>query len=97
MTPDEHKLIEKIADRAVNLYEQLDIKVKAPYIAAEIEFVHREICPLRLQDFAEADDSNFAHDIGGIHRHLNMRLCRLDGCFLPRFADTEQMAAAGHS
>lgn len=96
MTPEEHRLIGRIADRAVNLYEQLDIKVKAPYIAAEIEFVHREVCPLRLQDFADADDSNFAHDIGGIHRHLNMPLKKLEDCFMPRFADVEQMAS-GHS
>lgn len=96
MTPDEHRLIEKIADRAVNLYERLDIKVKAPYIAAEIEFVHREVCPLRLKDFLDADESNFAHDIGGIHRHLNMPQKKLEDCFLPRFADTEQMTS-GHS
>ena len=96
MTPEEHRLIERIAARAVNLYEQLDIKVKAPYIEAEIEFVHREVCPLRLKDFAEADDGNFAHDIGGIHRHLNMGQKKLEDCFLPRFADTEQMAM-GHS
>lgn len=96
MTPEEHRLIDRIADRAVSLYEQLDIKVKAPYIAAEIEFVHREVCPLRLKDFADADESNFAHDIGGIHRHLNMAQKKLEDCFLPRFADTEQMAT-GHS
>ncbi len=86
VTPDEVKLIERIAARAVDLYEAMDMKVKAQYIADEIEFVHRNIVPLRLKEFAEADDSNFAHDIGGIHRHLNMPQVRFDDCFLPRFA-----------
>jgi hypothetical protein len=32
-----------------------------------------------------ADDFNFAHDVGGIHRHMNRETGELGGCFLPRF------------
>lgn len=84
----DNELIMKIANRAVELYKRLGMDApKAVYIAAEISIVHTEIVPLRLQEFLDADDSNFSHDIGGIHRHLEMVSgFKLNGCFLPRFA-----------
>jgi hypothetical protein len=60
--------------------------VNPVYIEAEISACHVHVCPLRLKEFAEADDANFSHDIGGIHRHLNMKKNMLEDCFLPRFA-----------
>lgn len=33
-----------------------------------------------------ADDFNFAHDMGGIARHVNRKTGQLEDCFLPRFA-----------
>jgi Family of unknown function (DUF6874) len=85
------KTIHAIADRAVELYERLGMFAKqsearfARYaIAMEIMTVHRRITPLRLDEMLAADDSNFAHDIGGIHRHLDGD--RLTDCFMPRFA-----------
>lgn len=88
MTAEEHRLIEQIAKRAVALYERLDAFVPQwQYIAAELSIVHEAIIALRLADMLAADDSNFAHDIGGIHRHLEIgNPPRLADCFLPRFA-----------
>ena len=47
------------------------------------------ICPLRLTELLEADDTNFVHDVAGIERHLNRRTFKMEDCFVPRFADVE--------
>jgi hypothetical protein len=71
--PRDIRIIRQIADRAVRLYERVGVKVKPEFIMFELRFVHEEIMPLRLQEFLDADDSNFAHDIGGIHRHVDFK------------------------
>jgi hypothetical protein len=88
MTMTDHELIARIADRAVELYKKLGVDPPTMvYVMAEIDAVHSEIVPLRLQEFLDADDSNFAHDIGGINRHLEFYpKPHLNDCFLPRFA-----------
>jgi hypothetical protein len=55
--------------------------------------LHMDICavhangnPLRLQDLLEADDVNFAHDMGGIRAWLNRASGKLDGSFSPRYS-----------
>lgn len=45
-----------------------------------------EAVGLRLDDLAGADDVNFAHDVFGIHKHLNRETRRLEDGFMPRFA-----------
>jgi hypothetical protein len=47
---------------------------------------HCNGCPLRLADLLAADDFNFAHDVSGIHRHLDRATGKLVGGFLPRLA-----------
>jgi hypothetical protein len=85
---EEINLIRQIAERAVQLYERYDIKVKPEVIICELRIVHEELVRLRLADLLAADDSNFAHDIGGIHQHVVIgKHTRLADCFLPRFAD----------
>jgi len=90
------RTIHEIARRAVALYQRLDYlndqeaRFALAGIADELLTVHTEIVPLRLQEFLDADDVNFAHDIGGIHRHLEhgtpRQPARLRDCFMPRFA-----------
>ena len=43
-------------------------------------------CPLDLSALLEAPDSDFAHDVFGIRRHLNRQTKKLEGHFLPRYA-----------
>lgn len=45
--------------------------------------------PLRLAEFANADNFNFGHDVAGILGHLNRQTGELEDCFLPRFAAPE--------
>ncbi|MBO0715719.1 MAG: hypothetical protein J2P55_00080 [Rhizobiales bacterium] len=90
---NEARLIQQIADRAADLFERLGITTASQEhfirtaTAAEVHIVHSEIVPLRLQELLDADDSNFAHDIGGIHRHLEIgKKSTLTAGFCPRFA-----------
>lgn len=86
ITMQDHKLIKKIAQRAADLYDRIGVRVHWHFIASELTIVHDEIVRLRLAELLEARDGDFAHDIGGIHRHLRIeREPQLD-CFLPRFA-----------
>jgi len=64
-------LIGKIADRAVNLYAQQEIRVERLDILLDITTCHFNVQKLRLDDLLDADDANFAHDIAGINRHLD--------------------------
>lgn len=41
---------------------------------------------LRLDEFLEADNFNFAHDVIGIQNHINRDTYKVEGHFLPRFA-----------
>jgi len=75
-------LIEKIATRAMELLPN-DNRPKVT-ILMDLETVH-ERNPLRLQEFLDADNFNFAHDIVGINNHLDRRTKKLDNRFLPRF------------
>lgn len=47
---------------------------------------HANGCPLDLAGLEAADDPNLAHDVFGIHRHLDRETGALGGCFLPRYA-----------
>jgi hypothetical protein len=84
----DHLLIQNIATRASALFERITGKaVKPEFIASELWLVHSEVISLRLQELLDAEDIDFAHDIGGIHRHLEIgKPCTLSHGFTPRFA-----------
>jgi hypothetical protein len=44
---------------------------------------------LRLNDFLNADDFNFTHDIVGIQNNINRQIMKFENCFVPRFAGKE--------
>ena len=91
------QLIGAIANRAAQLFVNLGIveEDQETFVRTatlmEVGTVHREVIALRLTELLEADDGNFAHDIGGIHRHLEFgssgrwKPALTDG-FCPRFA-----------
>lgn len=82
-------LIERITGRAVALYARLKMPCDGLSVMMDVTATHANGCPLRLADFADADEVNFAHDIGGIARHLDRETGKLGGCFLPRFYDSK--------
>lgn len=75
----ERELIFDVAMRAVDLGF-----FKVNMIAVVfVETAHRH-CPLRLADLLKAKDHDFAHDIGGLMKHLNTDTGAMGG-FLPKF------------
>lgn len=77
----ERAVIESIANRSVELGihdNQLDALMD---LSATMFHM-----PLRVYDLFAADDFNFAHDLGGIARHLDRTTGNLLHAFLPRYA-----------
>ena len=82
MSKDEKVLIMKIAERAdgmgLLMFDRLSLIM-------DIEVAHAEV-GLRLDDFLNADDENFAHDVVGIQKHIDRHEKKLTDLFLPRYA-----------
>ncbi len=85
--------VRKIVDRAMALYSRAGVQIDRMSIHMDIVACHGNGCPLLLEDFANADDVNFAHDVGGIYRHLNRTTGLLEDYFMPRYADREALRA----
>lgn len=88
---EEYHLIERIVNRQADLQQRLWPGEPFDRLRAfmDITAVHLNGCPLRLKELLEARDLDFAHDLGGIARHLDRRTGKLTNCFLPRFYDPE--------
>lgn len=56
------------------------------HLVMDIEATHCNGCRLRLDDLASAKDSDFIHDIAGIHNHLDRATGQLTGNFTPRYS-----------
>lgn len=76
------RLINLIVDRAEKEDMLLPDRMS---LHMDLKFVDEKI-GLRLKDFLEADDVNFAHDIYGIQNNFNRETLEMDNFFLPRFA-----------
>lgn len=87
------KIIGQIADRAVMLYAKNGVRVERLDVWMNVTAVHFRVQPLRLSDLLATDDGNFAHDIGGINRHLDRENYRLNDHFSPRFSGREVEAS----
>lgn len=74
-----------IAQRASDHLATLNFEYSVMDCYMDIVNAHKQV-PLMLADLLEADDSNFYHDVLGIRRHINRKTCKLEGCFMPRYA-----------
>lgn len=83
-TAGEREAVDRIVDRAMGLFAEARVEKTRMDVEMDLAAVHAHT-PLRLGALAAADEFNFAHDIGGIHRHLNRQTGELEDCFLPRF------------
>jgi hypothetical protein len=82
-TPHERELISQIAQRAMGLpWPDHPTKMS---LEMDITATHCNGSPLRLADLLKAEAFDFAHDIGGIRRHLNRDTGKLENCFTPRY------------
>lgn len=85
-TAIEMDVMGRIADRAVGLYANHNVRVERLDTLLDVMAVHTKIQPLRLDDLLAADDLNFIHDITGINRHLDRDNYQLTDGFSPRFS-----------
>lgn len=88
---EEADVIHKIAVRAVADYAKHGVRLDLLNTEMGIMAVHCNGNPLRLEDFLNADDFNFAHDITGINNYINRKTGKLTRHFEPRFTDYEKL------
>lgn len=83
----EAALIHKIVLRAEYLSRELGHEPPSRLeLSMDLAVCHVNSCPLRLDELLVARDSDFAHDVFGIRRHLDRESGRLRDGFTPRFA-----------
>lgn len=86
---EEEKLVGQIANRAIKKVRSIYPKFSKMDLIMDITATHNENDKLRLEEWLNADDSNFYHDIFGIMRHMNRETGQLENFFEPRFTDYE--------
>jgi len=83
----EAALIHKIVLRAEFLSRELGHEPPSRLeLSMDLAMCHVNSCPLQLDELLVARDSDFAHDVFGIRRHLDRAGGRLRDGFTPRFA-----------
>ena len=86
---EEEVLVGKIAEKAIKQVKLIYPKISKLDLIMNIVAVHNENGKLRLEDWLNADDQNFYHDIFGIMRHIDKETGKLKNFFEPRFTDYE--------
>lgn len=86
VSPEEQDIISKITQRAMTLAKKHGVQYE--WLTGDMDLCacHCNGNPLDLQRLLDADDSNFAHDVFGIRRHINRDTGELENCFVPRFS-----------
>lgn len=85
----ESKLIQHIVARYVAQVQRLAIRMTPTdrlVLEMDVEAVHSNGMPLKLEELAHANTSDLVHDIAGIHRHIDRNSGQLQDCFVPRYA-----------
>ena len=85
-TRAEEDVISQIADRAAAMLDKFDVEYTYTTLLMDIEVCHSNGMPLDLIGLQAAPDGDFAHDIGGIRRHINRETGAIEDCFVPRYA-----------
>ena len=86
ITKKEYSTISKIANRAAKIASKQGANYDYLTASMDIEAVHKNIMPLKLNELLKADNFNFTHDVFGIANHLNRETIKLENCFVPRYA-----------
>jgi hypothetical protein len=91
VTKEDAELINKIARRGLKMIEDQGVdhyRLKDLFLSCvmDVTAVHVNRNPLRLQEFLDADNFNFAHDFFGIIDHVDRSTGKLGRFFLPRFS-----------
>jgi hypothetical protein len=76
--------IHSVAMKAARKFDHLEIDLLT--FEMDLTACHANGNPLRLRELLKADDFNFAHDVLGIHQHIDHETGELRDCFLPRYS-----------
>lgn len=88
LTRGEMMLVGRIVRRAYRELETIEDAYGEPAdLSMDIEACHNNGCKLDLGKLLHAPAFDFAHDIYGIHKHLNRETGEMQHCFLPRCAE----------
>lgn len=75
----------KIADIAKKADEKGLCMFDRMSLIMDLQAVHKQF-NLNLNEFLNANDFDFTHDIMGIQHNINRETKELENCFLPRFS-----------
>lgn len=93
VNPSEAKLITAIAERyAEVMKEHAKVTMTDEAVLSlrmDLTACHCNGCQLRLADLLAAAEFDLAHDVGGIRNCMDRTTGKLNGGFLPRYADVE--------
>lgn len=67
--------------------EMPDYPYKRSTLLMDLQACHGNGCPLHLAQMVHGDLFDLLHDVLGIRRHINRDTGKLEGCFVPRFAN----------
>ncbi len=85
-TPEDNALIHKILDRVQKLARDAGIEFDRGCFLLDLRACHANGTPMDWQRLLDADDFNLAHDVWGIHNHIERAGGTLRDSFRPRFA-----------
>jgi len=82
------RVIHAIIDRCIKEFPEAfaDGQLDRLTVDMDLTACHCSGCPLDLQKLLAFPPSDFAHDIFGIYRHINVETGALRECFTPRCA-----------
>ena len=94
-TPEDAEAIKKIVERAATLYKAYMGQELKDRLSLDMDLTatHLNGTPLDLAKLLAFPDTDFAHDVFGIQRHMNRNTGKLGDCFLPRCAKPEPVEA----
>lgn len=92
----QRSLVHKIVARGVKLCKEQKVPYDKLSMTMDITATIANGNPMRLQQWLEADDFNFAHDLFGIRRYIDRDTGKLTDCFIPRFTAHAPRLAPEH-
>jgi hypothetical protein len=93
MTAIERANASAAAQRAHSILHKLGVKRTMLDIEMDLLACHANGCPLRLKEMAlDSTDFDLVYDVLGIADHLDRDTGKLDGRFLPRYAQPRPVA-----
>lgn len=89
LTEEERLPFRQVLERALSLFKHISVWKEPMTLELDLLAAHAQV-PMDFQVLAEFPDSDFNHDILGIHKHIDRETGKLRDCFVPRCAKKHQ-------